>query len=305
MLIRLKNKLKTYKYKRNFPQALIDPTAHISLDSSLGIGTVVGVSSIVSDSRIGDNVKVMSLCNICDSSLGAETSVGSYSSIKTSEIGGNVNVMPSSKVLNSVLDSYVTIHDKCSVNKSVLKSNVAIYEGSSIHAVDIGRYSYFASGSHVSMAKFGSFCSIGPYLICGYGDHPVDFVSTSPVFFSTGKQCGVSFSDEDLFEERKEILVGHDVWIGARVFIRDGIKIGNGVIIAAGSVVVKDVPDYAIVGGIPAQIIRYRFTEKIMDQLLDLNWWDWNESKLRHAQKYFASNDINSFIDWCSTLDPD
>lgn len=301
MLSRIKNKLRTFKYLKKYPQAFIDPTAHISLDSTLGTGTVIGLASFVSSAKVGDNVNVMSSCQISNSTLGAGSIIGESSSITSSEIGDIVNVMSLSRISNSVINNYVTVHNKCSVSKSVLKEHVAIYDGNILHAADIGRYSYFASGSQVSMAKFGSFCSIGPHLICGYGDHPTDFVSTSPVFFSTGKQCGVSFSDEDLFAERKEILVGHDVWIGARVFIRDGIKIGNGAIIAAGSVVVKDVPEYAIVGGVPAQIIRYRFTEKMIDQLLKLTWWDWNESKLRHAQKYFASNDINSFIDWSLT----
>lgn len=302
MLRRLKNKIKSYKYKHDFPQALIDPTAQITLESSFGNGAVIGSSTFISASKIGDNVNVMSSSNICDSLLGTDTIIGKHASITTSVIGNNVNVMSLSKVSNSILDRYVTIHNKCSVSQTVIKDNVAIYDGNRLHAAYIGRYSYFASGSQVSMAKFGSFCSVGPYLICGYGDHPTGFVSTSPVFFSTGKQCGVSFSDVDLFEERKEISVGNDVWIGARVFIRDGIKIGNGAIIAAGSVVVKDVPPYAILGGVPAKIIRYRFTEKIIDQLLDLSWWDWNEIELLNAQKYFASNDIDGFIKWSTTI---
>jgi acetyltransferase-like isoleucine patch superfamily enzyme len=230
MISYLKNKIKSWNYKHRFPQAHIDLTAHISFDSTLGIGTVIGASSSISKSKIGDHV--------------------------------------------------------------------VIYSNNSLHEAEIGRFSFFASGSQVSMAKYGSFCSIGPYLICGHGDHPTDFVSTSPVFYSTGKQCGVSFSQEDLFEERKEILVGHDVWIGARVFIRDGVKIGNGAIIAAGSVVVKDVPDYAIVGGVPARIIRYRFTEKNILQLLELEWWHWEESKLRQAQALIASNNVTALKDW-------
>lgn len=242
----LRNIFKLWNYRRQFPQAQIDSTACITLDSTLGTGTVICGSSSISSSIIGNNVTI-------------------YNS---------------------------------TIGKSVLATNISIYSNNSFYEAEIGRFSYFASGSQVGMAKFGSFCSIGPYLICGHGNHPTNFASTSPVFFSTGKQCGVSFSQVDLFEERKEIVVGHDVWIGARVFIRDGIKIGNGVIIAAGSVVVKDVPDYAIVGGVPAKVIRYRFHEVVIQKLNNLVWWDWTEAKLREAQPYFAQNDICKLITW-------
>lgn len=246
MISQLKNYIKSWNYSRRFPQAHIDPTAYITPDSTLGTGTVIGASSSISSSKIGNHVSI-------------------YNS---------------------------------SITRSVLAANISIYPNNSFHEAEIGRFSYFASGSQVSMTKFGSFCSIGPYLICGHGDHPTDFVSTSPVFFSTGKQCGVSFSEEDLFEERKETIVGQDVWIGARVFIRDGVKIGNGAIIAAGSVVVKDVPDYAIVGGVSAKVMRYRFPDDVIQQLSGLAWWDWAEEQLREAQPYFAQNDIRKLITW-------
>ncbi|MBA3921161.1 MAG: CatB-related O-acetyltransferase [Nostocaceae cyanobacterium] len=162
----------------------------------------------------------------------------------------------------------------------------------------MGRFNYVSSSSKLDLAEIGSFCSFGPELICGYGEHPTDFVSTNPVFFSTFKQCGTSFADKNYFEERKKIFIGHDVWIGARVFIRDGVKIGNGAIIGAGAVVVKDIPDYAIVGGVPAKIIRFRFSDEIIRELLNINWWNWSEDKLRKAQIYFVKKDIYSFIEW-------
>lgn len=264
MISRLKNRIKSLHYKHRFPHATVNPTAHIALNSTIGTDTVVGAYSSIISSRIGDHVNVMSSVSISESTLNNDS----------------------------------TIQSNCSISKSVFHSNTVIYAGNSFHDAEIGRFSYFASGSQVSMANYGSFCSVGPYLICGHGDHPTDFVSTSPVFFSTGKQCGVSFSQEDLFEERKKIIVGHDVWVGARVFIRDGIKIGNGVIIAAGSVVVKDVPDYAIVGGVPAKIIRYRFPEDVIKKLIGLAWWNWTENKLRNAQPLFAQNNMYALFEW-------
>jgi acetyltransferase-like isoleucine patch superfamily enzyme len=162
--------------------------------------------------------------------------------------------------------------------------------------VQVGRFSYISLDSKLLKTKVGRFCSVGPYLICGIGLHPVDFVSTSPVFYSTLKQCGTTFADRDYFHEREEIVIGHDVWIGTRVFIRDGVKIGNGAIIAAGAVVVDDVPDYAIVGGVPAKLIRFRFADDIIAELREIQWWNWSIDRLQQAHTLFAQNRIDLFL---------
>jgi acetyltransferase-like isoleucine patch superfamily enzyme len=150
----------------------------------------------------------------------------------------------------------------------------------------------------MSGVNVGRFTCIGPHFICGYGDHPTNFISTSPVFYSTRKQCGVSFAETSRYDEKRQTTIGNDVWIGARVFVRDGVTIGNGALIAAGAVVTNDVPEYAIAGGVPAKLIRYRFEDDVVRQLLELQWWNWNEDKLRAAQPYLAQPDVNSFLEW-------
>jgi chloramphenicol O-acetyltransferase type B len=215
-----------------------------------------------------------------------KVSIGSFTSVETSTLGQGT-----------------IIHSHCILNRVVTENNVALYSNGCFEDLNIGCHSYIASYAKISVARICRFCSIGPYLICGYGDHPTDWLSTSPVFFSTLKQCGATFSETDFFEERKPILIGHDVWIGARVFIRDGIKIGNGAIVAAGAVVTKDVPEYAVVGGVPAKVIRYRFSREIIESLLSISWWDWPKEKLCAAQPYFVQNDINSFVCWAKNQD--
>lgn len=157
-----------------------------------------------------------------------------------------------------------------------------IYDYSTLTRVTLGDYSYVADHCNINDTRIGKFCSIGPHVLCGLGAHPVrTFVSTHPVFYSTMEQCGVSFVSEERFQERSPINIGHDVWIGARAIILDGVAIGDGAIVAAGAVVTKDVPPYAVVGGVPAVLIRYRFNEEIIGKLLALRWWDKDATWIR------------------------
>ena len=213
-------------------------------------------------------------------------------------LGDNAIIKRKAFIVNSKLGNGVKVHENCTISNSCLENNITIYNYCSLSNVFLGKFSYIAQNSQLNLTKLGKFCSIGPYLICGYGEHPTNFISTNPIFFSTYKQCGVTFASKSFFQELKEITIGHDVWIGARVFIKDGIKIGNGAVIAAGAVVVKDVPDYAIVGGIPAKIIRFRFSEEIIQELLNIQWWNWSEEKLQAAQKFFIQKDMTHFIEW-------
>ena len=94
-----------------------------------------------------------------------------------------------------------------------------------------------------------------------------------------------------------DIIVGNDVWIGAKSTIMSGIKIGDGVIVAAGAVVTKDVEPYSIVGGNPAKHLKYRFEEQQIKDLLDIAWWNWEESKIKKEAMILWSKDINYFIE--------
>lgn len=164
-----------------------------------------------------------------------------------------------------------------------------------ISNVEIGDYSYIGRGSRIGNTKIGKFCSIGPDVKCGLGRHPSqNFVSTHPIFFSTRKQAQVSFADKEYFEEFLRIDIGNDVWIGTNAVILDGIKIGDGAIVAACSVVTKDVPPYAIVAGAPAKLIRYRFNSEEIHYLLKHKWWDRDPAWIK--ENYRSFHDIKQFI---------
>lgn len=164
----------------------------------------------------------------------------------------------------------------------------------------IGKHSYIGQNCKLDDCIIGNFCSIGANIKIITNTHPTrSYVSTSPEFFSTKKQTGHSYVDIDSFNENllvsgKKLIIGNDVWIGDDVTFIGGISVGDGAIIALGAVVTKDVPPYAIVGGVPAKIIRYRFTDKIIEKLKEISWWDKSEEWLQIHAGLFA--DVNEFV---------
>lgn len=165
---------------------------------------------------------------------------------------------------------------------------------SQINSSKIGDYTYIATNASILSTTIGKFCSIGPNLSCGWGIHPVHTLSTSPAFYSTKCQAGITFSNEDKLIESLQIEIGNDVFIGMNVTILDGIKIGDGAIIGAGAVVSKDIPPYAVAVGSPIKIIKYRFTPDIIEKLLEIKWWDFDVQNLKKVEENFF--DVNNFV---------
>jgi acetyltransferase-like isoleucine patch superfamily enzyme len=165
--------------------------------------------------------------------------------------------------------------------------------------VELDDFTYVADNTVIGRAKIGKFCSIGPNCKIGLGRHPTStFVSTHPIFFSTLKQSLITFADRSYFEEYRKITIGNDVWIGCNVVIVDGVSIGDGAVLGAGSVVTKDVPPYAIIGGVPSKIKKFRFKENEIEALLKIKWWNRDINWIKNNYKYFQDlSELLNIID--------
>ena len=163
----------------------------------------------------------------------------------------------------------------------------------------LGYGSYIGPNCSIS-ANIGRFTSIAPYVRTNNGRHPYTYpyATTSPMFFSTRKQNGKTFARKNMFEEFvNPPIIGNDCWVGENVFIAGGIKIGDGAVVLAGAAVTKDIPPYAIVGGVPAKIIRYRYDEETIQFLLGIKWWNQDVMWLQqHWDLWCDINELKSFF---------
>ena len=180
------------------------------------------------------------------------------------------------------INKFLRLINRPALRNCEIDKTARVGTGSNCIGVKMGRYSYMGKNNSVANTRIGSFCSIASYCAIGGGAHPLDMVSTSPVFYEGNNGFNKHFSDIQA-EINREVVVGNDVWIGEAVFINDGVRIGTGAVIGAHSVVTKDVEPYSIVAGAPAKEIRKRFDDETIEKLLDSKWWEWPEEKLSHA----------------------
>lgn len=194
---------------------------------------------------------------------------------------------------------------KCVSNQSTLGEWCIVGERVLIERdVTIGNYSYFNSSKKWiiidSNVTIGNFCSIAPGVTIGMGNHEYNFVSTHPFLYNDyysdiSSKCNLR--TDGLKDKDTTTTIGNDVWIGADAIIKRGVNIGNGAVIAAGSVVTKDVPAFSIVGGVPAKIIKYRTSKEnieFFNRIDEEMWWNWTTDEI--AKRIDLLYDFDSYV---------
>ena len=178
---------------------------------------------------------------------------------------------------NPAVSLFAKIDNVSKVSKKArINSKVQVFHST------VGDYSYIGGGTNLIHANVGKFCSIACNCVIGMGAHTLDYISTSPIFTERKNGTGHSWTNRDVNAAKSKMVnIGNDLWIGTHAMILDGVSIGDGAVIGAGAVVTKDVPPYAIVGGVPAKIIRYRFSEEIIEGLEKIGWWNLSDDILK------------------------
>ena len=191
------------------------------------------------------------------------------------------------------------IHPTAVVSDTVLGRYTEIDENCRVNETELGDYSYLMNGTSVWCATIGKFANIAAAVRINATRHPMQRASLHHFTYRAGDYWDDAGHEEDFFAWRRDnrVRIGHDVWIGHGAIILPGRSIGMGAVVAGGAIVTKDVPDYSIVAGNPARIIRRRFPEAIAERLKALAWWDWEHARLRAALADFRALPVEAFLE--------
>ena len=191
------------------------------------------------------------------------------------------------------------IHQDCAISDSAFGAFVEVGRGSRVSNSVFGDYSYCDRFADIANTRIGKFANIAAFVRIGATDHPLNTAACHHFLYRSEEYWDDAERDADFFAHRASRLsyIGHDTWIGAGAMVKPEVTLGDGVVVAAGAVVTKDVAPYTIVAGTPAKTIRLRQPPEIAERLIALAWWDWSHTRLRETLEDFRALEAEAFLE--------
>jgi len=196
-------------------------------------------------------------------------------------------------------DGAPQIHSSASLRDAKLGRFTEVKERVQFWDSELGDYSYIERHAQVIYARIGKFCAVAANACINALEHPIDRVSQHKITYRPNEYFLGAKLEKGFRERRRAQIVetGNDVWIGQGAIVMPGVQIGHGAVIAAGAVVTKDVSPYAIVAGVPAGFLRWRFAPKISERIMALGWWDWEHDRIAQTIADMQTLSAEAFVD--------
>lgn len=200
--------------------------------------------------------------------------------------------------INAPRDGSPRVHSSSVLRDCVLGQFTDVAERCLLAECSLGDYSYIERHVEAIYTDIGKFCAIAADVRINALNHPTERISQHKITYRPNEYFLFAKMDKDFRETRKNtrVEIGHDVWIGHGAIIMPGLSIGHGAVVAAGAVVTKDVEPFAIVAGVPAKRIKWRFKKSIRERIIALAWWDWPHDQLAMAVDDMRTQDVQAFL---------
>ncbi len=198
----------------------------------------------------------------------------------------------STNIIECTIGQYSVIGDQSTIRNSIIQDYCSVDRQNFVLNSSLGKRTYTGRWDMIFHSKIGMYNSISYGVTIGPPEHKYSRVSTHPFIYDP--KFGLLSEDDDIRSEKfvQELIIGNDVWIGCNSTVLRGVKVGDGSIIAANAVVTKDVPPYAIVAGVPAKVIKFRFSFDVIDKLLELQWWNWSDERIQRNKLFFKCKEV-------------
>lgn len=199
----------------------------------------------------------------------------------------------------SARDGTPFVHGSANLRNAKLGRFSEIKERVQFWDAELGDYSYIERQSEVIYSVIGRFCAIASDVRLNALSHPIERVSQHKITYRPNEYFVGAKLDKAFRDGRSsaQVKIGHDVWVGHGAIVMPGVTIGHGAVIAAGAVVTNDVAPYAIVAGVPARFLKWRFEPRIAERIIALAWWDWNDATLSQAIPDMQTLGIEGFLE--------